>query len=68
MDEREYNAAVKSVAAMVVAALAAASHVLGLSPTFASAHFLDLITSAICSIASIYYAVQHRQSVPPPSE
>lgn len=68
MDETQYNAAVKSIAAMVVAILAAASHVLGLSPTFASAHFLDLITSAISTIASIAYAIKHRRRAPPPAE
>lgn len=61
MEEAKFNAAAKSVAALVTALLAVASHVLGLSPEFASQHFLDLITSAICSLASLYYAVQHRK-------
>jgi hypothetical protein len=62
MDDRTiFMNKVKAVASLVTAFLAAMSHVLGLSPEFATAYFLDLVTSGIMSVAGIFYTVKSRE-------
>lgn len=65
MDERtRFLNTVKACASAVTGIIAFAAYMLGLSPDFASQYFLDLVTSFICSGASIFYTVKNRAEPP----
>jgi hypothetical protein len=55
MEETNFNNRVKAIASTVAAVLAALSNALGWSPTVISANLIDLIASAVCAVAAIYF-------------
>ena len=63
MTTAQANAA-KAVASFIAALIALLAHALGWSPELASQYFLDLVTSAVMSLAGIYYAVRNRDDQP----
>jgi hypothetical protein len=60
MSETIFNSAVKSAASTIVAIIALLAHAFDWSPVFVSEYLLDLVTSLICSIGAVYWAVKHR--------
>lgn len=58
MTETAFTNAVKSAASTIAAIIALLAHALGWSPVFVSEYFLDLVTSLICSVGAVYWAVR----------
>lgn len=55
MEEVTFTNRVKAIASTIAAVLAALSNALNLSPTIISANLIDLVASAVCAVAAVYF-------------